>query len=200
MNPPNTALEIAQQLRREADELLYGRGLDAILRAHGRVFYTGSYALNAMAWPDVDINMQLEPDPASTDAFFEIGRRIAAIPEVCAMKFSNTFVERVEGWPEGLYWGIRLKFGNWSAHGKIDIWAYGPEAYAKNMATMQEVLDAVDEDKRALICEIKQALMMPDGRTPILSGYRIYQAVLFQELTELEDVKAYLREQGVEGV
>ena len=61
MNPSMSPLEIAQQLRREADELLYGRGLDGILRAHGRVFYTGSYALDAMAWPDVDINMLLEP-------------------------------------------------------------------------------------------------------------------------------------------
>jgi hypothetical protein len=200
MDRPSTALEIARQLRREADELLHGRGLDGTLKSYGRVFYTGSYALDAMAWPDVDINMQLEPDPASIGAFFEIGRKIAAIPEVSSMKFSNTFVERVEGWPEGLYWGIRLKYGDWPANWKIDIWAYSPEAYAENMATMQEILDAVDEEKRALICEIKQALLMPDGRTPILSGYRIYRAVLFEGLTELDDVKAYLREQGVAGV
>ena len=200
MRSPSTPLEIADQLRREADELVYGRGLDAILKGYGRVFYTGSYALNAMAWPDVDINMQLEPDPASTDAFFEIGRKIAAIPEVSAMKFSNTFVERVEGWPEGLYWGIRLKYGDRSTPWKIDIWAYSPAAYAEHMATMQEVLDAIDEDKRALICDFKQALMLPDGRTPALSGYKIYQAVLFQGLTELDEVKAYLRERGVVGV
>ncbi len=53
------ALEIAAKWHQEADQLIYDRGIDAILRSYGRVSYTGSYAINLMAWPDIDIDMVL---------------------------------------------------------------------------------------------------------------------------------------------
>ena len=66
---------MADTLRQEANEIIHERGLDAILQPYGRVWYGGSYALDLMAWPDLDISMLLNSDSYSFDDFFAIGRK-----------------------------------------------------------------------------------------------------------------------------
>ena len=66
------AHEKSRKLHEEADEILHQRGVDAILRKYGKVHYTGSYALDLMAWPDIDITMRLHGDPYDFKQFFEI--------------------------------------------------------------------------------------------------------------------------------
>jgi hypothetical protein len=65
---------------------------------------------------------------------------------------------------------------------------------------MGNVRGAMDEEKRKLILDVKHSLINAEGRTPFLSGYHIYRAVLFEGLTEREEIVAYLREQGIAGV
>ena len=194
------AIEAAHRLRHQADEILHKRGLEAILQAYGRVFPTGSYALNAMAWPDLDINMVLEPDPQSIQAFFRLGEEIAALDGVASMKFNNCIFRPVEGWPKGLYWGIRLETPRQPVPWKIDIWAHDAYQFADNMALMDRIQAAMTDDARRFIVEVKQALLTPEGRTPVLSGYHIYQAVLFEGVTDLDGVRNYLRDHGVADV
>ncbi len=126
------AVEIADRLHREAEEIIYERGLDEFLCAYGRVLYTGSYALNLMVWPDIDIHMILEPDPFSLDAFFKMGKAIAKIEGVISLKFNNFFRRQVEELPEGFYWGVRLDTGTRQPPWKLDIWATAAEILAEN--------------------------------------------------------------------
>lgn len=191
------AIELARRLRQEADDILHQRGLEAILRAYGRVSPTGSYALDAMAWPDLDINMVLEPDPHSTRSFFRLGEQVAALGGVISMRFNNCLVRRIEDWPKGLYWGVRLETPRQPIPWKIDIWAHDAYQFADNMALMDRIQAAMTADARRSIIEVKHALLTPEGRTPVLSGYHIYQAVLFEGITDLEGIRNYLRRQGV---
>ncbi|MBI9011796.1 MAG: hypothetical protein JEZ08_06145 [Clostridiales bacterium] len=62
---------------------------------------------------------------------------------------------------------------------------------------MNRILGDFTEETRKKIIELKHALLTKDGRTPVLSGYYIYQAVLYENLTELEDIVEYLREKGI---
>jgi hypothetical protein len=194
------ALELADRLHCEAARIIYGCGLDAILRSYGKVFYTGSYYLELMAWPDIDIHMVLEPDPLSLDAFFEMGRKIAKLEGVFSVKFANHIRRPVAGLPQGFYWGVRLDTGGWKMPWKIDIWATEEHDFAANQALMERIGGALDAEKRELIIRIKRSLLTPEGRTPVLSGYHIYEAVLFKGLATEAEVRAYLREHEIEGI
>ena len=174
-----------------------------ILRSYGRVSYTGSYAINLMAWPDIDIDMVLEPDPFLTDDFFKMGKEIVTIDGVLSLKFNNFLPQQVEGLTNGLYWGVRKT--TWTTRWKIDISATDTEYLEKNRASMERIRRALDEETRRSIIQIKHALLTSEGRTPVLSGYHIYEAVLFKGLrykglrTE-EHLRTYLRQQWIEGV
>ena len=194
------AIKIADLLRKEADEVIYDLGLDAILQDYGEVFYAGSYALDLMAWRDVDISMVMAPEPFDIDAFFDMGRRIAHLDGVLRVRFANYLRMRAKWAPRGLYSGVRLEVGPERKGWKVDIWAVDQECLSRNKGEMQKVHSALTPEMRRLILEMKQALMLPSGRTPSLSGYHIYQAVLFEGLRTEEEIRPYLRDHGVEGV
>ena len=190
-------LEFADGLRAEADQIIYGGGIDDLLQAYGDVFYTGSYFLDVMAWPDIDITMALDHDPYSIEAFFELGAKIARIDNVISLKFINFFMPDARNLPEGLYWGTRLNAENRSIPWKIDLWAKDKEALEEDRRAMQRTRQMMDEEARKLILEVKYSLLTPEGRTPPLSGRHIYRAVLFEGLRKKEEILAYLNEVGV---
>ena len=194
-------LEIAAQLRREADAILYDRGFDAILRPHGEVSYTGSYALDLMVWPDLDAYVILPPDTDWLGPFFEIGSGFARIPGVYRMNFRNCFVKPIrDDFPVGLYWGVRLITADRPIPWKIDVWGVDAAPVETNRLWMEKAREKLDDETRRLILEVKISLVNAEGRTPIQSGFHICEAVLFRGLREPDAIRAYLRERGVEGI
>ncbi|MFC1714968.1 hypothetical protein ACFL6S_14970 [Candidatus Poribacteria bacterium] len=193
-----TPLDIANRLHEEADQIVYGSGIDRILQSYGEVFYTGSYFLNVMVWPDIDITMVLESDPPSIEDFFRMGTEIAKTDGVISLGFTNFFRRQSPDLPEGLYWGGRLNMGSRDVLWKMDLWARDREALEENRVMMERMRQMMDEETRKLIVEVKHSLLTPEGRTPFLSGYKIYEAVLFEGLRERKDIIAYLRERGIE--
>ncbi len=69
--------ELEIQVRNEADEILYSKGLLELLNKYGRAELTGSYPLQLMCKKDLDIslvNAKLE-----ADEFFELGSKIVSL-------------------------------------------------------------------------------------------------------------------------
>lgn len=193
------ALDIAVTLKKEADTLLQGQGLDRLFRSYGTVFYTGSYFLNLMAWRDIDIHLVLEPDPHSLEQFWALGLQISQVKGVFRSNFLNTLRHPGDNLPAGYCWGVRLEDDN-GCSWKLDIWASDESDLNRNQMCMERVATALTEDTRRLIVETKQALMLPEGHTPWNSGFHIYEAVLVKGLRDLDVIRSYLREQGIEGV
>jgi len=192
------ALENSKNIRLEADELIYKNGLNEVLTTYGDVFYTGSYYLDVMAWPDIDIEIVLNSDSIDLDLFFEMGKALAKLPNVASMKFDNSINFRtLETLPVGYYWKLVIDRGTGNKPWKVDLWAMDPKAVDEHISLMDKILDDMTDDSRKTIIEIKHALLTKDGRTPVLSGYYIYQAVLYEKLTELNDVVEYLRKKGI---
>ncbi|MBL7223647.1 MAG: hypothetical protein ISS72_07330 [Candidatus Brocadiae bacterium] len=191
---------VADALHAEASRLLRERGIGDLLRSYGHLIYTGSYALNVMAWPDIDLHLVMEPDSLSLDRFFELGRELARLDGVDRLNFRNTCRAPVNGLPGGLYWGMRLDAGAPSTTWKVDLWATEADDLEANLALMSRFQEAMDGPSRRLIVQTKRALLTPAGRTPVLSGIHIYEAILFRGLRSLDDIRSYLREQGVDGV
>ena len=196
-HPYMDSLHIAATLRMEAEQLLRERGIDDILRDYGTVFHTGSYHLDLMAWRDIDITMVLEPDPHSLDQFFAMGTRLVHVEGVFRANFMDTRRRPKKDLPAGFYWGIKLDTGG-ALPWKMDIWAADADHLRRNKCLMERVASALTEETRRLILDTKQALITPEGRTPMMSGVPIYEAILFKGLRSLDDIRAYLREQNIE--
>lgn len=80
---------------------------------------------------------------------------------------------------------------------KIDLWAFNQQQIENDMLEIQKIKKNLNEENRKLILEIKESLITDEGRTPILSGYHIYQAVLFHGLKEKTEIVEYLKRKGI---
>src|SRR5437868_8420542 len=98
--------DLNRQIKNEADEILYTRGIFNILSSYGRPHISGSYDLNLMTWRDLDI--YLEVDSVSLNDFFILGGKIAEVMHPVKMSFRNELAGKTQGLPSGLYWGIYL--------------------------------------------------------------------------------------------
>jgi len=201
------ALETAEGLHRQATEIIHNRGLDNILSVYGNVLYTGSYSLNVMAWPDIDISMVMDDQADTLDAFFEMGHKIAHLDGVFSLKFDDFVRSGVPGreelevvYPRGLYWGGRMEIPGGGVPWKLDIWAVDSAEQARNRAMMQRYRHAMTDEARRLIVETKLALITSEGRTPMGSGCHIYDAILFEGMRAEEEIRAWLRQQGIRDV
>jgi hypothetical protein len=134
------------------------------------------------------------------DAFFALGHQIAKERGVVRMTFANHLRNPVPKLPAGLFWGVRMINPETEAEWKIDIWAVDDAHIQMNDGLMARIRGALDKESRRLILRMKHALLTPDGRTPIMSGMPLYEAVLFEGLTDEDAIREYLRQEGVEGV
>ena len=89
--------EHAAKLRREADVVLDLIGLFAILRPYARVFPNGSYFLDVMVYPDIDLYIT----KVSLTQIFEIAAQLASCDQVIQVVFSKT--DDPVNLPDGLY-------------------------------------------------------------------------------------------------
>ncbi len=195
-----TPEKVAEALRQEAGLLLERSGLAATLHGYGHVHPTGSYALDLMAWRDIDIHLVLFEMWDPLDAFFALGHQIAKLRGVTRMTFGNHLRLPYPKLPVGLYWGVRIINSENGQEWKVDIWAVDEAHIHQNDGLMERIRGALDSTSRRLILEMKHALLTDEGRTPFLSGVPLCEAVLFEGLRGEAAIRAYLRQQGVKDV
>lgn len=187
----------AKKLHKEADKLLYKQGLHDILKKHARVFYTGSYYLDLMVWPDIDIYISIFDDPFDKQIFFEIGNQLAQLPQVISLKFQDHHTYPHKLLPDGLYWNIRINNDQFKTPWKVDIWALDSDSIEQALQDIEQIKQQLNEQNRLKILKIKESLINEKGRTPILSGYHIYQAILFKGITDRDEIVRYLKKKGI---
>jgi hypothetical protein len=205
LSQPNV-LETAARLHRAGADLL-GDGLEALLGGYGRLTCTGSFYMDLMAWPDLDLYVPLEKSADALARFLELAPGFATAcrsSQLVSLRFKDFRFQLSANLPQGLYWGVRClqTVGLDQDTGldwKLDIWALPAEEIAAKQAELERLKGKLTPERRRLILEIKHALLTPEGRTPALSGYPIYRAVLDQGLRSVEAVEGYLRETGVLG-
>ncbi|KQC12913.1 MAG: hypothetical protein APR63_01715 [Desulfuromonas sp. SDB] len=190
-------LDKSRKLHEQAIELLYEGGIHKILSSKAKVFYTGSYNLDLMVWPDIDIYLSIQNNPFDKEIFFDIGKEIALLPDVVSLKYKDHRSYPLEILPRGLYWNIRIDNEQFDTPWKIDIWALAEQQIKENIKEIEKIKQKLNEQNRKLILKVKQSLINEKGRTPILSGYHIYQAILLYGMREREDIVWYLKKKGV---
>lgn len=180
--------ELNQKILNEADEILYGFGLFDTLKKYGNPQVSGSYLLKLMTWRDLDI--YLESNSIGTEAFFELGKEISTKLNPSKMSFRNELIGKTPHLPKGLYWGVHTNLleQKW----KIDIWAIDSEEIKQKQSRVEEIQFKIDTSKRQLILELKSHLHSHSLYRKTFFSIDIYDAVLNDEITSLEQFKEWL--------
>jgi hypothetical protein len=185
-------LEHADKLRREADRVLKLVRMGEILRPFGRVYPTGSYYLDVMVYPDIDLYIT----KVSVEQFFEIGSQIVTCDLVTQVVFERS--DDPVHMPEGLYLKLRVNYGEWDRPWKIDLWSLDENVVKCKMEAMQHFQQQMTHVMRQQIIDYKLSVLTSQKRTPMYSGYYIYRAFIDEGLTDFECVTRYLISYGIQ--
>jgi hypothetical protein len=183
-------LERSAKLRSEADRMLQEIHLQSILQPYRPVFSTGSYFLDVMVYPDIDLYIPL----ISIEQLFRIGGQLACSSKVFQVKFEKSFLENLPG---GLYLNCRVEYGDWERPWKLDIWSLDEATLKHQMEPMLSFKNRLTAEKRAQIIRYKMSILTEEKRTPRYSGYFIYKAFLDECLNDPGQVTAYLIANGI---
>ena len=180
----------SRALRQEADEVLQLVRLHELCAPIGRLTPTGSYFMDLMMYPDIDVYLP----PTTPEVLMGVAVELA----------KHECVERINymrGGPRELKDGLYLKpyvtHGGWERPWKIDIWSVPSSLVERKQAELGDLRDRMTPDQRAIILDTKYRLLTDEGRTPMFSGIYIYRAVIGGGLERLEDIVESLRENGI---
>ncbi len=183
-------LERSARLRQEADFVLTELGVFDILGACGRVTPTGSYFLDTLIHPDIDLYVSSAP----LEGIFQAAARFASHPWVKRVHFLKSDSPRL---PDGLYLKPEIHTGGWGQPWKIDIWFLDDAVIESHMVEMRRFQALMTPALREQIICYKASILTAELRTPAFSGYFIYRAFLEEGLTDDSAVSDYLTRNGV---
>jgi hypothetical protein len=184
-------LERSKIIKREADALLEEVKVFQILTPYGKVTPTGSYLLDTMIYPDIDLHIS----KVSIPTLFEIGGKFAAHELTNEVVFQKS---KVANLPGGLYLKARFDYGDWGRPWKLDIWSLDDSLIEKQLSEMDRLQEKMTEELRETIIRYKYSVMTDQHRTPKYSGYFIYQAFLDEGISDYEEATRYLIRNGIE--
>ena len=177
-------------LHQEADFLIQEIGLPRLLEPHGGFTLAGSYYLDTMVYPDLDLYFPR----VSIAQIFKIGGQIARSGLVTQVVFEKS---EDLSMPDGLYLKPRMRYGDWGRLWKFDMWSLEEELIQKRMAVMGHFKERMTEEVRLAILQYKLSIMTREGRTPMYSGFYIYRAFIEEGMEDFGEVSEYLRKKGV---
>jgi hypothetical protein len=185
-----TPIERSAKLKVEADELIREIKLHELTKHIGKMTPTGSYFLDLMMYPDIDLYLP----PATPRQLFEIITHLVENNPVTRINFLN----RGQGpLKEGLYVKPVIAVGEWDRPWKIDIWSVNQSVIDEKNAELNSYKTKMTPDQRELILNYKYAMLTPEGRTPMFSGIYIYRAVIDLGLQTFPDITKYLRDHSI---
>lgn len=184
-------MERSRKIREEADVVMRAVGLHDALAPCGQISLTGSYYLDVMIYPDIDLFVPKVP----VAQLFQAGGQIASSELVYEVIYQRS---RVPALPGGLYMKPRIRYGNWERPWKIDIWSVDQALIDKNMAVLRRFGERMTQEIREQIIRFKYAILTDRHRTPMYSGYWIYKAFIDEGLSEHGEVVRYLIDHGIE--
>ena len=180
----------SKQLRREADEVLARIHLREHCARIGDLILTGSYSLDLMMYPDVDLYLP----PTTPEVLLAVGAELAQYDCVKKLNFEKGEDGDLK---EGLYIKPVVQMGDWGRPWKVDIWSLPLPVIAKKQAELESLKRQMTDEHRHRILDCKYRLLNAEGRTPMFSGIHIYRAIVDHGMTELDQIVGYLKQNGI---
>ena len=183
-------IEQENQLRKEADVILYDKQIESILAKYGKVQVQGSYYLQLMTWRDLDFYVQ--NDEISINDCFDLAKELATALNPFKLSFKNNVLQSVRNEPDGIYFGLKTKIVDefiW----KLDIWILDTKQFNEKFNICEHISSLLNPENRKIILEIKNELCHhPDYRDSITS-FDIYTAVLKESVKDINQFWNYQR-------
>lgn len=181
-------------IKNEADEILKELDIQSLCEPYGKLFYTGSYALDLMTWNDIDMLLLLKEGVDEEKALLYVLENIISHPGFIKSKLIRFKGDYKPAMPRGLYLGLYLNFPKeW----KLDLWCLEKEDFDRNKKLIEQLQKKMTPEKRKLILELKRELQAEKGRMPQMGSHFLYQAVLLKNLVDKEEIYSFLKIMGV---
>lgn len=185
-----TPEERSKRLRKEADEVLAMVYLKRHCAAIGKLIPTGSFFLDCMMYPDIDLYLPLVP----IEILFGIAIKVAQYDCVKKINFEK-------GGPGSLAKGFYLKpiieYGNWKRSWKIDIWSLPISIINEKQKELEDIRNRMTPAHKKIVLNYKFSVLTETGRTPMYSGIYIYRAIINLGLEDFSKITEYLKKNGI---
>ena len=187
---------LARELHGEATSLLNQTYFWNVFNLHGTIVPCGSYALDLMVWPDLDVYFEVDDYAHVLTVYAEAARAIIPHGQLVSMQIQNPS-HIVDPCLPRYYFRMIIQMPRWEW--KIDLLSFEKKFLDARMQEVEEIKQKITPQKRALILQRKHELMerCGKGRTPSLSSYHLYKAVLDEGLEDFPSIEAYLISRGV---
>ncbi|MHA2038950.1 MAG: hypothetical protein ACW98X_21155 [Promethearchaeota archaeon] len=186
MNP----IERSKIIKKEADEVLKNINLVQHCEKIGKVTYTGSYFLDLMMYPDIDLYL---PE-SNINEILNLAKTFAQYESVEKINFRKGIPGPLRN---ALYLSPRVEVGSWGRPWKIDIWAVNGRIINEKQDELIELKNSLTNETRKLILDYKYSVLTDEGRTPMFSGIFIYRAILNEGMTDYNEITNYLKKNGI---
>lgn len=193
-----------EELQKESHQVLEKLNLVEILSKYGKPTLVGSVTLGLMTWKDIDI--EVITDNPNKEDIANIASTLINLPNYrIDLTVINNEDKHNPHTPKGIYLGIKYfddipiqeQFGASEKVWKIDIWFLTKEN-AQGAIKTKEIEEKLTDEKRKIILEIKEALATNPKYRKTIFSMDIYNAVLDNEVKNLEEFKGYLSKSGRE--
>lgn len=193
--------ELSAKIHSEACEFIKRKNIIETLSKYGKVAFIGSFASDLMVWRDIDVQVKVEADKYTkfqhlTQMFTNL-LKDKDIIKASYLNFENNVYNLRKKLQPGYAASIRFYDQKIKNVWKLDIWFLAKKEFNDNLRFTNEVNSRLNNELRKLIIDFKFRLKGKNERTPKLSGYQLYRAVLFKNLKNWEDVSKYLKENKV---
>lgn len=186
-------LQKQQKLHATADKILQELDLINFLKKYGKVNIVGSYALNLMTWEDVDIVVISQTNEISYKDFLDTVIYLFPKENIYSLDIQDFRKSIYPDRPQGIYCGIKYLIKP-DIFWKIDIWFFSNDN--KAIMNVEKIKSKLNNQNRKIILEIKNSMRkeFPHGKE--ISGINVYNAVLENKVTNLEEFKHYIEKLG----
>ncbi len=169
-------------LRREADVFLRESGFGAIIESAG-FKPVGSFVMRTMTWRDLDFE-RVREEPSWSE-HWELGRALAQTGWGYRFSCIDEYHNPEEPGECGLYWGIKACSSDGGPIWKLDLWTARAHEFIPD-SRREAWMSALDDDSRAHVIAIKEAVCQDPRYRKTLLSVHIYEAVLERGIRGLD--------------
>jgi len=181
--------EKQKKLHKQAEKILKDLNLIEVLKKYGVPKIVGSYALELMSWPDIDIVVITEPNYKH---YLNLVNYLFEKEDIYSLNLQDFRKSIYPDRPQGIYCGISYIVKP-NTFWKIDVWFF-PDVKAFDV--INEVKSKLTDINRAIILKIKNEMREKIKHGKEISGIDVYKAVLENGVRDLEGFRQYLKKKS----